>query len=424
MTTRHLHYTVEYTKLLALQSLIIQLQRRAKRLQLPAITMRLGKLSKTEIVWVNRYTGAQHPYLSAPDPITEEWVPQTRQWFDVELIGEAPMLEGWMFAATFTSVEGEPLILSLPDGLLPAPIPTMFWTGDPTHCQHCGASRRRNETYLLYHVERGQWKQVGSSCVKDFLGGVDPHAIAAQAEMWEMVGRSITEEPSSSGAAPPEACFPVLIFLAYVAAAVRVDGWVSRTMARADEGRGRTATVETVWQVLTDADPHHRDWRLARHPGSADEAEAMACMEWADEKILSMDPEMLGSDFFRNLRSALRAQIVTRRTAGLVASLVAMVQRERRKAAEDVSTSEFIGQPGERITLDVEVTDARYMDGEFGSTLLQFRDTAGNQLSWFASGSKSIEPGAHLTLTGTVKKHVIIHGHKVTNLTRCRYAAK
>jgi len=85
------------------------------------------------------------------------------------------------------------------------------------------------------------------------------------------------------------------------------------------------------------------------------------------------------------------------------------------------STSEFVGQIGERIRgILVKVTRAFQIDGYYGqSTVHNFEDEDGNVYTWITS-SKSLPEGSVYWLDGTIKDHKTYKNVKQTVLTRCK----
>ena len=49
-------------------------------------------------------------------------------------------------------------------------IPDYYYTCSANHCDHCNIDRYRKDTYIIYNDVTKEYKQVGSSCLKDFLG--------------------------------------------------------------------------------------------------------------------------------------------------------------------------------------------------------------------------------------------------------------
>jgi hypothetical protein len=95
----------------------------------------------------------------------------------VQLHGEAPVLRGWTLAAVVEHGDRRSSVRSLlPDRDL------LLESFSAPVCDHCGLSRRRSRTYVLLRAETGELRQVGSGCLRDFLGGHDPERLCRQAE--------------------------------------------------------------------------------------------------------------------------------------------------------------------------------------------------------------------------------------------------
>src|SRR4051794_5489867 len=89
----------------------------------------------------------------------------------VVLQGDTPRLEGWRIAAVVRHREADAELRLVP-GAPELPLSSAHWRAPS--CDHCQVARNRKETFLLLH--EGDWtiRQVGSSCLRDFLGGHDP----------------------------------------------------------------------------------------------------------------------------------------------------------------------------------------------------------------------------------------------------------
>jgi hypothetical protein len=87
----------------------------------------------------------------------------------VLLSGRAPVLAGWSLAAIVDHRDGHPTVDEQGDRLA---------AGAFAHpiCEHCGLRRRRTRTYVVVDTVSGEVRQVGSGCLRDFLGGPQPRA--------------------------------------------------------------------------------------------------------------------------------------------------------------------------------------------------------------------------------------------------------
>ena len=96
--------------------------------------------------------------------------------------------------------------------------------------------------------------------------------------------------------------------------------------------------------------------------------------------------------------------------------LDAVENRERQNAA-----SEWVGDIKERIEIAGRVEFVRDFDGAYGvTTLIKWRDDAGNVCAWFASGCWDVAKGDRIAGKGTVKKHDEYQDTKQTVFTRCK----
>lgn len=82
------------------------------------------------------------------------------------------------------------------------------------------------------------------------------------------------------------------------------------------------------------------------------------------------------------------------------------------------SSSEYIGQIGERLEMTLTVEKAVVLEGEHPSTLHVMRDECGNCFVW-TTAAKNWAVGSTHHIRGTVKEHRTYKGEKQTVLTRC-----
>ena len=82
-------------------------------------------------------------------------------------------------------------------------------------------------------------------------------------------------------------------------------------------------------------------------------------------------------------------------------------------------TSEFVGAIGQRLELNLTVTNAIELDGSYGrSTMHIMEDDDGNIFVWSTS-AKTLAVGSTFHCKGTVKDHRVYRNTKQTVLTRC-----
>lgn len=354
-------------------------------------------------------------------------------WWKVEVTGEKPSLNGWSFIAVLEPLETEDgavlnLVSALPGESCPAEYREIIG-----RCDHCHTNRRRTATFVVRH-EDGSTKCVGRNCLKDFLGyHADPHTLAGAAELLAELGALCEsagdDEWLGGGGWYGDRNWDMKRWLTTAAARIRLFGWVSRGKSREDEMAGiRTlATADVVLKIYTPPNPTNHEAvklheeLLAAHPESeADAKTAEEAVEWA--KVI---PEGERNDYLANVNLVARVGTVSRKTAGIAASILVAHARavgreiERAKMAARPE-SNWIGEKGKRIAyLKVTCDKVIMRETDFGITgIHKLHDEAGNDLVWFASAGAVIKEGESVWIAGTVKGHNEFRGRKETALSR------
>jgi len=336
----------------------------------------------------------------------------------VEVSGEAPQINGWTFQATVDHDGEENVIRSIGgrEKGEEAGFPVKYRTAGPV-CEHCKLDRKRSETFLL-KSEAGKWKQIGRTCLKDFLGHSDPASLASSAEylaeaMEEAELCSVWGEEDFARGNPD-----IVYFLSYVALAVRLNGWTPRS---AHNGEA-TADKAAEWMYGNAHCAKMREKIKFPSPEDRDRETAEAALEWA--RALEGDRE-----FESNLRACSKRSGVAPKNSGITAYIVAGYLKAE-TAKHERAESNYIGEIGVRFgsgkgkkhipEIQVTVIKVIEMFSEYGASYLHImRDSAGNALKWKSSGT-CLETGERYSLTGTVDAHEEYKGTKQTKLSRCK----
>lgn len=369
----------------------------------------------------------------------EEWVEQKKvdafeqtviirkRFVLVHVEGEAPKLAGWTFAATLQHLDGQNILRTAPS--FEASLPLQYRKASQG-CDHCGTDRKRNDTYIVVN-EAGEWKQIGRSCLKDFMGHANPLGVAAWAELiCSLSGHLGDLEDERDGRSwQGREYFPTMDILQMVRNLILVKGYTSRKAALATDG---IPTSQYLFKVAFErgryADELRAEMKASREANEAlIAAEAQAAQEWA----LSL-PEG-GSDFEWNLRTIAGLATLSSREFGLAVALVGAFLRARdeakKAAAQTAQPSEWFGTKGKREVFTLTLISARELASDFGvTTMMIFQDPQGNKAKWFASGAvmanrekdlgATWEEGATYEVKATVKDHTSWKGQKETQLTR------
>ena len=336
-------------------------------------------------------------------------------------------LAGWALAATIdhcVDTGSVPLNIIRTNPTWTGTLPVAYRT-DKATCDHCRTRRSRTSTFVLQH-EDGRMARVGRQCVGDFLGH-DAEQLLRQAS-WVTELRGHCEENEGGFGRDPSR-FDLRDLLVYAANALRSYGWLSRSKHReAGSPTGTLPTADWAFKWTTWRGPETRTKPAPPDPTDDDRALADEALDWA--RGLPVDTE---SDYLHNVRAVCSGGTVTEREAGIAASAVNGVLREKEQArlrAREELPSLFVGKVGDRFggakkgsppPFSVMLLGVHDLGGEFGTRLVRMQTPEGNLVNWFASASANVPAvGKDALLSGTVKEHRMNKRQKQeTTMTRC-----
>ena len=334
---------------------------------------------------------------------------------------DAPIvrIDGWTFVATLDHHAAANVIRSVPG--LSCVIPESYRTAPPD-CDHCRINRRRNDTFLLQNESTGEWKQIGRTCIRDFIG-YDVASMVALAECVASVGAALDgelDEDSGYGSGSVGGAYiHSKTYLANVSACIRAYGWVSKK----DAVEGKSATATDALQNM------FRKASVAVALIESDFESATNAIAWA--RALPGR-----SDFEHNMWVVSGLEMIEARSAGILAYFIPGMLRATEKAfaaatkkeSLGLTSSQHVGAIGDKLrNIPARLYGYNAIDGRYGTTVIyKFICDSGNVFNWFSSGG--IEGlGAHsatnqqrVILAGTVKNHNEYRDEKQTILTRCK----
>ncbi len=332
---------------------------------------------------------------------------------DLELVAPRPILAGWEFLAVIEPLPTGNLIRKVPsaevaDGELER------WRTGALACDHCGTTRRRSETFIVRGSD-GAYKQVGRQCLTAFTGGESAAAILCAIGWPEMLRAIGDGEGGGEGAADP--VYVPEEFLAWCAAASRLDGFVTRTAARAQEKR---ATSDII-AFLLGPEPSHaqlrQEWKVGRErlaPTESDVQRGKDALAWARTR----DGR---SDYEYNLGLVAALEVVSDgKHLGLLASAIAAYERALGETSKRAgrAPSTHVGTPGDKVEITATVERAIPF-GDFGQSIVTYRDDDGRAYVWRTAALHG-QVGAKVRIAGKVKAHSEFRGELQTELTRCK----
>lgn len=310
-------------------------------------------------------------------------------------------------------------------------VPSRYRHTDPI-CEHCNTHRGRKFTYLVHNTSTDEWKQVGSSCLKEFTMGLDAEDVARYISFFD----TVIEFEGCYGGSSYTPYYDLKEFLCYAKETVNKFGYVSATKAEED---GDISTRVRTWNF------YNTLGRGSRQMGSKtviEEAERIGfdatteeISTWVDGAInwiRNIDIEELeGNSYLFNLHLACSKDYFEYRNSGFIVSLMptyyrhlADIEYKERKAREaKMNSSRYQGEVGQRISFKpASINCVCSNDSFYGiSFLYRILDEAGNVFMW-STGSVIESDKDFQKITGTVKSHSEYNGTQQTFLTRCRIA--
>ena len=317
-------------------------------------------------------------------------------YVNVEIKGEAPVLPGWGLAAVINVIEGEGIIKSLPGVLLP----DSFKHADAMQCDHCNTRRVRNDTFVLQADDGVTFKQVGRSCLKDFLPGghTSPDALAWYANAIDVALSAAREAGVDDGMGGGKTYTDLVSFLGFVACSSREHGWVSRKEAYETD---KTATADIAMSQLTT--PSGSRFMF---PTPEDMNLAAQAAEWAAN--LS-DIRTESNEFLHNIRTLGRLGVIDHRTYRMAAATVTSFQREAGASAQQflkpVAQRGFVGTIGKKEVFQATMVEFFAINGKFGPSNVGKFSVEGNLVTAFFNKPLPVKVGETTVLRGTVKAH-------------------
>lgn len=329
----------------------------------------------------------------------------------VMIVGESPVLAGWKFLAKIDHGVGGNLVKAMSDGeRAPAE-----WHSCGPNCDHCGVSRQRNNTYMLKNVETDDVKQVGSSCISDFLGEQyrDPERIAAMYDHLMEIGREFDYDPEREPGGVGLSSYGVLPerLMAATLKIIQEDGgYISAEKAE-------SLNCLSTGDRLRAAFWSKRPIEVTPDVGNLEQAPKM--VRWLKEQK--------GTDslWLRNIAYLADRPGIVCKDAGLFASGYVAWNRElQRQLRSERGAGDWVGECGAKISVPAILERRGGYETQFGyKSVLSFRDEEGNALTWQTqSPPLGLVVGSNYRLMATVKGHGEYRGDKQTEIIRAKVA--
>lgn len=324
--------------------------------------------------------------IGAPLLLEEE-----EQW-KVELIGEQPRIPGFEILGKIEPLEeGLNLVLPLPGKHVPA-----YYREADIECDHCKMARRRNATMVLEERATGNTRQVGFTCLGEYLQSKTAAELVNLSSLWaEFNDKSVLSD--SEYKTHRNRYIHLSEFLPVVCMVIRKNGFISKR-----ESQFQSTAIQAMNAYLA----------LEEQPAVEDRILASQTLEY----LHSLPASELRSEFMSNLWSLSQVELLEKKNVGFVAYMPVAWQKELLKRQTPQESSNFYGKPGDKFFAVATLIGLRPMDG--GATIVKFKNEDGDILSWWSNKPVSFGVGEKVLLSATVKAHRTFGTEKTTQISK------
>ena len=346
------------------------------------------------------------------------------KFIDVEVEGRAAV-NGWRFAATLDYTDKGNIIKGV-EGL---EIPEKYYSCSPW-CEHCRTRRGRSTSFIVYHEETGEFKQVGRSCLRDFTGGLSAENVAQFESFFKECEEA--SELSGCGWYGSGSYFEVPRFLTVAAETIRIYGYCkskfegmttasrAENFYRLENGMRLGVGAKEIETMYEEALAKGFNTKRPETIGQAEAVRRWICENERDD------------NYFHNLKVACSLDYCDSSKLGLLVSAFpaydreleyAAEKREREAAeAEARAKSSWLGSVGDKVSF--EIADFRVISSwetQWGTTAVyKFTDKEGHEVTWKTTSWVNDRRIVGARISGKVKERKEYRGIKQTELTRCK----
>lgn len=345
---------------------------------------------------------------------------------EVRIEGDVPVLDNWFFLASISHEEGpqgerinivktSPYLEAEDEQFLRSQIKEL--SECEPNCEHCNVNRERNNTFLVKHVESGEVKQVGSTCVDDFLGDKSLDKALAIFKLESIMNTDwdgVYEEDFEAGRINSK-FLPIRLV---VAVSDYINSNFGFTPSSQMDGANSLRMVQAFHQPTKEIqeiiDAHYL-CQDNRHIKRAEEL-----MEWLKESDLG------SGTYIANSQGIIKrgyANISDRFDLGVTASWPHVYNKHLEKVNElKGSKNEHFSEVKKRGCLKLrcsEIQEKQY--AQFPYVRYSLKDDDGRTFQWKTSFSSDpgLEIGKTYSMVGTIKAFDEFNDVKITQLARC-----
>tara|TARA_R100001163_G_C5063460_1_gene200764 strand:- start:218 stop:1516 length:1299 start_codon:yes stop_codon:yes gene_type:complete len=378
-----------------------------------------------------------YTFIDTREHVTGSTYQNTYSLLDVTITHSPLKLDGeWELVGIYFGETGSVQQLNLDIEL-----PKSFINHTSNNCDHCNHKRYRKNYFLVYSAKTGEFKQVGSSCLKDFCG-ISPARAIRMFSLFTPVFMVVGLEEEGYYRASKETkqkflnvAYDKKLVINIIAQKIELDGYVKATFEEIMDGYGWNGQPYYKW-IRDNEGEATLDFLIKDLESGITETgdpcgsplSATPILKWWDEKVVEVDSEGFPSNSFnswvKDCKDLLSTKMILKKDLNKVCSMVnhyvTQIEKEEQNELKTqlFKGSKHFGDVGERLTQNLSIKKAYCGQGFYGTFFIfTLENEDGNCLVY--KGSKDIgDTDDNITLTFTIKSHDIYNEINQTVITR------
>ena len=385
-----------------------RIKNKCEKYDCPFVYNQVGEEFHTETITTNE----DGTTLASPIEITRRFV--------IVEVEAKPVIDNWELIASLEHTKEGNIIHSVRDDI---DIPERYYNVAP-YCEHCNTKRYRKNSFIIRNIKTNEFKQVGKTCLNDFIGNINAEWLAS---FYAMFNKLAEFEAPQGGYSNNERYFPVIDLLTYTVAVTNIYGY-----CKSGTNNATGETVKDFYIVNECGGYPFGNERIKEKMQSVNFKVTEEDTAIAKKIIAYVNSIEDGNNYIHNIKTLCASDMVAYKNVNLLVSAITCYNRDlERKAKEDARKKEagksnHIGNIKDRLTINIAswkclTSWCNCYDGynETTTFLYQFIDNDGNIFTWRTQ--KYFDEDATLReITGTVKAHNVFRDIKQTELTRCK----
>lgn len=332
---------------------------------------------------------------------------KVQSFVEVEVFGEIPRINGWQMVARIEHNNDlgydENVVMAAP-GMT---VPEKYRTANSV-CDHCNTNRLRANTYVLINPE-GEYKQVGSGCLVDYIGKMTANSLLKWYSFEKMVESIFDEERAMR----TRWSYSALEVIAMSLGCIDKFGWTSKAAAQEYD------KTSTACDVSAQMNPKARQYMT--------ESEKVRVSDWYEKanEVMAWGVTVDDTDneYMHKVKKICECKVVPESLFGIAVSIPQAWRKAmdliEKKAAR--KPSEHISEVGKKLKVTAECVGIWSFSSFYGVTnIIKFRTAEGDVVVW-KTGSAAIDEGKTYEIEGKVKEHGEFRDEKQTVIARAKY---